>query len=603
MNVATAIAAQLARADQLWRNGRIDEAQLACRALLAAHPGTVPALHLLAHLTRLKGDLAEAAKLAREAMRQAPGDAAIANTLGNILYAGDDVAGAEAAYRQAAALEPAYAEAHYNHGLMLDELGRTAEALAAQRRAAALRPYPEALTQIGVALAAEDRHAEALSCFADALKLKPDYFDGLYYQGISLTALQRHEDAERALRAALRQKPQSHEALHALGAALNYLNREAEALSVYEQAIAAAPATVAAHLDFNALAFTMGRRDLAYKSFAFARQRVGEVPALLLAEAEQRLRLDDIKPAEALLRRAHLLAPDDAGVMNALGRALTGQGRFDEASAFFDQAAAHQPANPAHRREKAVALLHARQPALAAALLEDVVAHAPTDQMALALLTLAWRETGDARHAALTEMDRHVRVYDLPPPPSFADGAAFNRALAAELSLLHTRKAEPHDQTLRGGTQTMGKLFGRGLREVEALRARIDEAVADYIARMPDAPDHPLFGRKRDGFAYSGSWSCRLASSGFHTNHVHPHGWISSAYYVDLPDTIQGAEGQGWITFGQSNLSLGARDTAFAAVQPVVGRLVLFPSYMWHGTMPFQSRTARLTVAFDLVPA
>ncbi|HUL47329.1 MAG TPA: putative 2OG-Fe(II) oxygenase [Steroidobacteraceae bacterium] len=30
---------------------------------------------------------------------------------------------------------------------------------------------------------------------------------------------------------------------------------------------------------------------------------------------------------------------------------------------------------------------------------------------------------------------------------------------------------------------------------------------------------------------------------------------------------------------------------------------VLFPSYFWHGTVPFASEQPRLTVAFDVVPA
>jgi hypothetical protein len=37
-------------------------------------------------------------------------------------------------------------------------------------------------------------------------------------------------------------------------------------------------------------------------------------------------------------------------------------------------------------------------------------------------------------------------------------------------------------------------------------------------------------------------------------------------------------------------------------VRPEVGTLVLFPSYMWHGTVPFTSQQPRLTVAFDLLP-
>jgi hypothetical protein len=30
---------------------------------------------------------------------------------------------------------------------------------------------------------------------------------------------------------------------------------------------------------------------------------------------------------------------------------------------------------------------------------------------------------------------------------------------------------------------------------------------------------------------------------------------------------------------------------------------VLFPSYFWHGTLPFESDQPRMTVAFDALPA
>jgi hypothetical protein len=37
-------------------------------------------------------------------------------------------------------------------------------------------------------------------------------------------------------------------------------------------------------------------------------------------------------------------------------------------------------------------------------------------------------------------------------------------------------------------------------------------------------------------------------------------------------------------------------------VAPQPGRLVLFPSMLWHGTVPFSARAERLTIAFDVVP-
>ena len=47
---------------------------------------------------------------------------------------------------------------------------------------------------------------------------------------------------------------------------------------------------------------------------------------------------------------------------------------------------------------------------------------------------------------------------------------------------------------------------------------------------------------------------------------------------------------------------IGCLDSIRRAIQPKPGRLVLFPSYMWHGTIPFHADAVRTTIAFDVVP-
>jgi hypothetical protein len=179
--------------------------------------------------------------------------------------------------------------------------------------------------------------------------------------------------------------------------------------------------------------------------------------------------------------------------------------------------------------------------------------------------------------------------------------AEFNTALNAHLDALHTDLREHVDQTLRHGTQTAPALLNTSHALLGALRQRIEEAVGVYIARMQADEDHPLSGRRRSGFAFAGSWSSRLYDRGFHVNHIHPAGWISSCYYVSAPDAVLDASAkEGWIKFGEPSFKLC--DTVRRAIQPVPGRLVLFPSYMWHGTNPFRSAVARTTIAFDAVP-
>lgn len=94
----------------------------------------------------------------------------------------------------------------------------------------------------------------------------------------------------------------------------------------------------------------------------------------------------------------------------------------------------------------------------------------------------------------------------------------------------------------------------------------------------------------------------RLRAQGYHASHSHPAGWISSALYISLPaaDTM-GAPPAGWLRFGSPPPELGLDLAPYSEVEPTVGKLVLFPSTLWHGTMPFADGE-RLSIAFDIAP-
>ena len=80
-------------------------------------------------------------------------------------------------------------------------------------------------------------------------------------------------------------------------------------------------------------------------------------------------------------------------------------------------------------------------------------------------------------------------------------------------------------------------------------------------------------------------------------------GWISSCYYVAVPDVVKDpAAQQGWIKFGEPSFEVALKTPIRRSIEPAAGRLVLFPSYMWHGTVPFHDAAARTTIAFDVVP-
>ncbi len=201
-----------------------------------------------------------------------------------------------------------------------------------------------------------------------------------------------------------------------------------------------------------------------------------------------------------------------------------------------------------------------------------------------------------------------MAVIDIEPPAGWPDMASFNTALAQELTRLHTDAEAPIDQTLRHGTQTRGDLFDLDLPLVQALKGQIAAAITAWLATLPAEPGHPFLGRlpsPLQAWHFTDSWSSRLRRSGFHTNHIHSHGWLSSCYYVATPPSaLRDGSRDGWIKFGEPDLPEPLRSSLPAGRMeaPQPGRLALFPSYLWHGTTPFQDEAYRLTVAFDVLP-
>ena len=210
-------------------------------------------------------------------------------------------------------------------------------------------------------------------------------------------------------------------------------------------------------------------------------------------------------------------------------------------------------------------------------------------------LSLAWRLQEDERANWLDGGARYIRPFDLDIPASQL------QALADTLRTLHTLKAPYLEQSVRGGTQTDRHLFFNPDPAIQNIKQRLSKAVDTYVADLPlQEEGHPLLGTKRTGIIYEGSWSVRLMAQGFHSIHTHNRGWLSSALYVALPAPCKmGVEPAGWISFGAPPPELRLSLTACQQVEPKAGRLVLFPSTTWHGTMPFDDGE-RLTIAFDV---
>lgn len=598
------LAPTLQAAAEHLRAGRISQAE----ALLAPHLATGskdPELYnLAAAVARQARRLADAVALWRRSLVLRSGQPHVHASLGHALRALGDLAGAKRAYEQAVGLSPAPPDAFLGLGLVLETLGQPGEALVALERAVAAAPSNgPAQEALGSLLNRLGRPEEGLQHLDAALRLSPASPTLPHNRGVALEALKRDADAAAAFSEAVTRLPREPAAWFGLANSRRRLGDMGGAIQAYRQALDLAPSFLDAHAELNETIWQAGEGGY-LASYPMAIQRLPQTPDLRQAFAGQLNRVRRYDEAEAQARAALQLQPHNAKSLDMLSQALVGQRRFEEAIQSFERAQSLAEGDVRIAGRLAEALLSAGAADRAHDVLQRTLSVAPHDQENLARLTIALRLLGEQQaHAALVDYDRLARPVLVPPPEGFKDTAAFHAALAPYLMQKHLAKQHPTDQTVRGGTQTLGALFDDPDPLIVQLRQRLQEAVEKFVADLPEDRRHPFLSRKSSALRFAGSWSVILRRGGFHTNHIHPEGWISSAYYINVPpEAATSADRQGWFKLGETNPDTSPALAAERWIQPVEGSLVLFPSYFWHGTQAFQEGDTRLTVAFDIVP-
>jgi tetratricopeptide (TPR) repeat protein len=591
----------LALASQLLRAGNAEAAD----RVLAPHLKRLAADPRLLHLSGLvrmhQQRFEEAADSFARARIADPREAVLAFSHGTALRWLERHVEAIDAFKEATRLKPGYAEAYYEAGTTLQQLGEVEDAEKVFRQwLTALPDNARAKLALADVLLVLRRPPEAEALLREALlQPVPQQMRGILHKTLGL-ALHRQSKDQEALEnyeksASLNPEPMT-DAIRA--EILQRLKRYEEAAVLSSSLVARDPGNPQWHKFHNDLMYRLGRDDY-LKSY----DRAPKTAELLLSKAYFLSHQKRGEEAYQAYSEALALEPHNKIAAVGLGNTLNIMKQHAEAQKVLDSLLAQHSDEPNLLTCAAEAAISAGDPQKAAVLCERSVAVAPYDQVALAILGTAWRMLGDERDETLNGYESLIKIYDLDPPEGFSDMESFNAELNAWLDRAHPTTREYLEQSLRNGTQTPDKLFGAGHDLVERLQLRIHDAIARYIADMKPDDKHPLLSRRTRSFDYTGSWSSRLRDCGFHTNHVHPEGWISSCYYVALPPAVEDTETrQGWIKFGEPALDVTLKDPIRRAIQPRSGRLVLFPSYMWHGTVPFHDAHPRTTIAFDVIP-
>jgi tetratricopeptide (TPR) repeat protein len=593
------------RISGLLQSGQYSAAHSQLESLVAANPDYVEGVRLFAGTKQALGDLAQAESLLRRALEIDPKWAPTLTTLAELLLVEGRSAEAISLLQRAIQGFPRYPRAAFLLVRHYLDTGKPASALGIATPWCNSGTIDDDLSALHVAAyAALGRESEAVAHYRRLVALAPDNHTATHTLAVALNAANQPEESERVVRQTLSRTRPTAALHHTHARSLIALERFDEAELALRACLGLEPRRADAHDSLAQLVWMRtGSISEATQILDQALEKYEREDALWATKAALLQGAGEARSAyECLARRAARPQPPPALLIRAGLAAL----EFEPVTALklAEQAMRAQPNNPTARKLLCAAYLGVGNGTAATAECATLLEATPDDQYLIAMQTTALRLMNDPRYGALCDYDKMVLSQTLETPAGWSDLSSFLTEVTLRLNGLHN----PHGhrllyQSLRQGTETTQDLSRSQDPVIQALFHAFAAPIARYRDHIGQGKD-PLRRRNRGSSRYNGSWSVRLHRAGYHTSHVHPRGWISSACYIQLPDSMRaGHTAEGILSFGAPGMittpSLGAE----LSVRPELGQLVLFPSYFWHGTLPFHSEQARLTVAFDVVPA
>ncbi len=447
---------------------------------------------------------------------------------------------------------------------------------------------------LSLALDGQQKFAEAVESYKNALKLQPNTPDLLFNLGITLTQLNRLSEAVATYQQAIQTNPNFFEAYGNLGTILQRQGKLNEAIASYQKGLKINPQDAQGYFNLGTALRDMGDLEAAVNSY----------------------------------QKAIRLFPDYTDAHNNLGKALRDQGNMDAAVKCY-QAALALNAEHANANYNMAEFLYLSKK------YDEAISYFERSQLddwqERRLYCLYKAEKFDAfkvnrdeligrmPHTSpfLATLSTHYSInFNEPDPYDFCkNGLDFvyqktipelgrNSTLLKDLlDDIHTADiAERKQGRLTNGQQSAGNLFKRPEASFRTLSELIKKEFLSYKNKFADA-DCELIKSFPVELEFTSSWYVKMQQGGHLSAHIHEVGWISGAVYLAMP-TPKAGSNEGAFEYGTHGDDYPQKHQNFPTmyVMPNVGDIVLFPSSLFHRTIPFSANEERICIAFDLKP-
>ncbi len=573
--------------------------------LQAKAPRDVKLLHLLAITEKHLGKIELCEKHLKKALKLAPNQSEILNTYANLLKLLNRNAEAKNLLEKAIKYSPNNIDSYINLGNLLFNDKKFILAINYYNKALNINSHSfKALLGLSICYIEQQKFDSAKSILDKLLVIQPNNKHVLHNLGLLYKQTNKIDLAITFFKKAITAPNGDLLSRNSLASCFLETNKYAQAIKEYEKIISIDPLNKEAHSRLSSIKWSLSNKP--EECFANYQQAIDLTKSANLASEyiQKLLYTKSYKKVIELCDQYIAKKMFNTTMFTSKSQALRELGAFEEAIETCLFALKRDKNNLALKYEYGHALIAHGDGETALKIFNQLCKIAPNNLSNFTLKSTCLKLLNrDKEYKKLCDIEKFISIKEIETPKGFTSLDDFNAQLREDLISLHNTTKHPLEQSLMNGTQTIGDLFPSKIHTINLLDNALKEQVNLYIQALESEKNHPLLGHKSiKKFSYNGSWSVLLKQQGFHKNHYHSDGWISGPYYVALPEAINN-QGEGWIEFGVPEFNMRHKLEADIVFKPQVGCLVLFPSYMWHGTRPFTTTEQRITVAFDVIPA
>ena len=162
-------------------------------------------------------------------------------------------------------------------------------------------------------------------------------------------------------------------------------------------------------------------------------------------------------------------------------------------------------------------------------------------------------------------------------------------------------ESDPKSQPLlSNGKQSSGNIFLNQRDDIQLLKKILENKVKNYLKEFSASNEGFIINWPKNFKIYG--WLVSINSGGKLSAHIHKEGWLSGSLYFKMPSKKTKNEGNIVFSLDGANYPTNGKKFDKKSVDVNKGDLVLFPSSLFHHTIPFKSNEERVTFAFDIIP-